>query len=230
MFKLNENIIYYSYYLKDINTEDLVVEERIVDNDFEFEQTIPLLTTPCYTASCSLINDTSKSPSFLDPSIINIEEVVDDAFEQTKVLLRTPSKYKCKNRMMYTASPQKYIAKSTPTKLFKKIKLLQQKVRRQNKVINNLKDLLKNLTNKGMLNSEYEDILLDKFSGMSAELFKNQLKNLECKAKGRRYTTDIKEFALTLHYYSPKAYAFCRLVGNTLLSTYYSKIIYIINS
>jgi len=69
---LNENIIYYSYYLKDINTEDPVVEEIIVDNDFEFEQTIPLLTTPFYTASCSLINDTSKSPSILDLSIINI--------------------------------------------------------------------------------------------------------------------------------------------------------------
>lgn len=159
-----------------------------------------------------------------------IEEVVDDTFEQTEVILRTPSKYKCKNRMMYTASPQKYIAKSTPTKLNKKIKLLQQKVRRQNKIINNLKDLLKKLTNQGMLNSEYEDILLDKFDGMSAELFKNQLKNLECKAKGRRYSTDIKEFALTLHYYSPKAYAFCRLVGITLLSTYYGKILYIVNS
>jgi len=60
--------------------------------------------------------------------------------------------------------------------------------------MNNLKDLLKNLTNQGMLNSEYEDILLDKFDGMSAELFKNQLKNLECKDKGRRYSTDIKEF------------------------------------
>jgi len=75
---------------------------------------------------------------------------------------------------------------------------LQQKVRRQNKVINNLKDLVKNLTNQGMLNSEYEDILLDKFHGMSAALFKNQLKNLECKLKGRRYSTDVKEFALTL--------------------------------
>lgn len=70
MFKLNENIIYYSYYLKDLKTEELVVEE-IVDNDFEFEQAIPLLTTPCY-ASCSLINDTNKSQNILNPSIIII--------------------------------------------------------------------------------------------------------------------------------------------------------------
>jgi len=53
---------------------------------------------------------------------------------------------------MYIISPQKCIAKSTPTKLNKKIKLLQQNIRRQNKVINNSKDLLKNLTNQGMLN------------------------------------------------------------------------------
>lgn len=63
-----------------------------------------------------------------------------------------------------------------------------------------------------MLNSDCEYLMLDKFDRISAELFKNQLKNLECKPKGRRYGTDIKEFALTLHYYSPKAYAFCRLV------------------
>lgn len=98
----------------------------------------------------------------------------------------------------------------------KKIRFLQQKVRRQSKVINNLKGLLKNLRNQGMLNAECEDILLNKFDGMSAEIFENQLKNLECKSKGRRYSSDIKEFALTLHYYSPKAYAFCRLVSSML--------------
>jgi len=45
--------------------------------------------------------------------------------------------------MIYTTPPQKYIAKSTPNKLIKKNKVLQQKVGRQNKVINNLIDLLK---------------------------------------------------------------------------------------
>lgn len=101
--------------------------------------------------------------------------------------------------------------KRTPTRYKRKIKLLQQKVRRQNKTIKTLKDFLKNVRNQGMLSAEYEDIMLDKFGGMSAEIFKHELKNIGRKPKGRRYSTDIKEFALTLHYYSPKAYAFCRL-------------------
>lgn len=123
----------------------------------------------------------------------------------------TPSK---RNRKDVTVCvPKKNcMAKSTPTKLRQQVRFLQHKVRRQKKVINNLKDLLKNLRHQGMLNTECEDILLDKFDGMCAEMFKNQLKNSNTQPKGRRYSTEIKEFALTLHYYSPKAYAFCRLV------------------
>lgn len=70
------------------------------------------------------------------------------------------------------------MAKSTPTKLKQQVRLLQQKVRRQKKVINNLKDLLKNLRNQGILNAECEDILLNKFDCMCSEIFKNQLKNV----------------------------------------------------
>jgi len=63
-----------------------------------------------------------------------------------------------------------------------------------------------------MLSAEYEDnIMLDEFGEMSAEIFKHEIKNIGRKPKGRCYSTDIKKFALNLHYYSPKAYAFCRL-------------------
>lgn len=48
-----------------------------------------------------------------------IEEVLDDSFEQIKPLLITPSK--CKKKVMYTSSPRKYVTKSTPTKLKKKL-------------------------------------------------------------------------------------------------------------
>ena len=37
------------------------------------------------------------------------------------------------------------------------------------------------------------------------------LTNKNCnKTTGRRYTKEMKQLALTLHYYSPKAYNFCR--------------------
>jgi len=56
---------------------------------------------------------------------------------------------------------------------------------------------LKNVRNQGMLSAEYEDIMLDKFGGMSAEIFKHKLKNIGRKLKGHRYSTDIKEFNLS---------------------------------
>lgn len=143
-------------------------------------------------------------------------EVLNDSCLLTPVklpLIITPSKRSF--NQLTLPSPQR-----TPTRYKRKIKLLQQKVRRQNKTIKSLKDLLKNIRNQGMLSAEYEDIMLDKFGGMSAEIFKHELKNIGRKPKGRRYSTDIKEFALTLHYYSPKAYAFCRLDFCLLIEFY----------
>ena len=44
---------------------------------------------------------------------------------------------------------------------------------------------------------------------MAKELFNNQLKNASCSSgQSQRYADEIKQFALTLHYYSPKAYDF----------------------
>jgi len=45
--------------------------------------------------------------------------------------------------------------------------------------------------------------MLDKFGGLSQELFSNILKNQNIEPKGRRYSKTIKEFSLTLNYYSP---------------------------
>jgi len=45
--------------------------------------------------------------------------------------------------------------------------------------------------------------------GSLLELFNNELKNSN-KGTGCRYPKEMKQFALTLHYYSPKAYNFCR--------------------
>lgn len=47
------------------------------------------------------------------------------------------------------------------------------------------------------------------FADSVIDLFKNESKNSN-KTTGRRYTKEMKQLALTLHYYSPKAYNFCR--------------------
>lgn len=96
--------------------------------------------------------------------------------------------------------------------LRRKVKVLQQKVRRQQLRISNLKDLTRSLKKKGFVDDSVENLLLDQFDGMTLELFKNQLKNSKKLSHGRRYTDEFKKFALTLHYNSPKAYNFCRYI------------------
>lgn len=43
--------------------------------------------------------------------------------------------------------------------------------------------------------------------GMVLDLFKNQCNN-DNKTNDKRYTKEMRQFALTLHYYSPRAYNF----------------------
>lgn len=40
-------------------------------------------------------------------------------------------------------------------------------------------------------------------------------KNKDKSAHGRRYSNEVKRFAVTMHYYSPKAYDYCRLASIT---------------
>jgi len=132
--------------------------------------------------------------------------VINTSFEP---LLITPSRATC-SRPLFVASPKH--KKHSPSKfeLKLKIKRLQQKIRRQNTSLTNLKDLLKDFRKKNLLENDTEQILLEKFEGTNLELFKNLIKNKGRKATGRRYSKAIKEFSLTLHYYSPKAYEYAR--------------------
>ena len=100
----------------------------------------------------------------------------------------------------------------TKAKLRKKIKNLQQKLRRQNLKISSLTGLIKNMRNRKLLEKAPADLLQDQFSGLTLEMFQNQMKNSVRKPEGRRYNEEIKKFALTLHFYSPKAYLFVRKV------------------
>ena len=51
-------------------------------------------------------------------------------------------------------------------------------------------------------------LLKHNFAGMTKELFENQMKNTGRVTYGHRYSFKTKQSALTLHYYSPKAYDF----------------------
>lgn len=95
--------------------------------------------------------------------------------------------------------------------LSKKTKNLQQKLQRRNKKITQMKDLLKTLKAKQLVAEKQAKLLDYNFSGVAKEIFANQMKNPHKHSKqGYRYSTEIKQFAMTLHYYSPKAYDFVR--------------------
>ena len=94
--------------------------------------------------------------------------------------------------------------------LKKKIKCLQQKVRRRDKKLKSLKDVINELKNRNFLTEQSADNLQDQFSGISREVFINQLKNKGTKPTGRRYSEEFKQFALTVNFYSHKAYNFLR--------------------
>lgn len=62
-----------------------------------------------------------------------------------------------------------------------------------------------------ILNDSSYDVLKEEFGHMSVELFQNENKNKKKSTYARRFSIEVKKFALTLHYCSPKAYKYCRL-------------------
>ena len=68
------------------------------------------------------------------------------------------------------------------------------------------------LKNRKWISESNASNLEDQFSGITKEIFKNQMKNNDRGACGRRYSDEFKQFALTVNFYSPKAYNFLRKV------------------
>ena len=93
--------------------------------------------------------------------------------------------------------------------LSKKVHALNQHLYKRNKRIKNMTDLIKQLKEKSYIAEKQADLLEFNFNGMAKELFTNQMNN-PVDSHYRRYTDETKQFAMTLHYYSPKAYNFVR--------------------
>ena len=53
-------------------------------------------------------------------------------------------------------------------------------------------------------------ILENKFSGITKELVRSEITNNSRLPRGKRYSDELIKFALTLHFYSPRAYEFMR--------------------
>ena len=96
--------------------------------------------------------------------------------------------------------------------LRKRVRSLQQKTRRQGQKITKLTDLINELQNKNLIEQEPATVMQQCFDGNLLQIFSHELKHKDTARKGRRYSDELKKFALTLHYYSPQAYEYAKSI------------------
>ena len=138
----------------------------------------------------------TSSSSLSDDSVLS-----DDSFSPvTKKVRKLP------------ASPTKDALKQKNMELKKKIKTLNQRLRRKEHKIQTLSGMYKELSERKLLSDNFAEELKEKFPGMSAEIMLNHFNNCSKKPQGYRHSDEAKKFALTLNFYSARAYDFVRKV------------------
>ena len=70
-----------------------------------------------------------------------------------------------------------------------------------------IKGLVKKLEKMKYLNMEQSESLTSSFGSMTREIFTNESRNV-ARSTSSRYSEKIKQFAISLHFYSPKVYQF----------------------
>ena len=73
-------------------------------------------------------------------------------------------------------------------------------------------NIIEELKQKLLLCQEDAELLSAKFDGVQLAIFRDTKNNSSCDPRGRRYGDVVKEFATTLHFYSPKAYEYVQSV------------------
>ena len=73
-------------------------------------------------------------------------------------------------------------------------------------------EVVKILKDKLVMNSKEAESLLSTFNDTQLGCLYNFRDNVKCPHSGRRFSDEIKEFALTLYFYSPKAYKYVRSI------------------
>ncbi|XP_060760936.1 uncharacterized protein LOC132870934 [Neoarius graeffei] len=95
--------------------------------------------------------------------------------------------------------------------LQKKVKPLQQKSHQLSKKVTSLQEVVDTLRNKNLVSANGAEMLSKTFSDVPAEVMKRLLANKASeKLSWKSYPPELKAFALTLHFYSAKAYKYVR--------------------
>lgn len=92
----------------------------------------------------------------------------------------------------------------------KKLKLAKRKCKRLRKRISSVKEVNKHLQNKLLISKDAFNILNDNFEGLELDFMKRILKNKKKKNPTEKYSPTLRLFALTLNFYSSKAYSYVR--------------------
>lgn len=92
--------------------------------------------------------------------------------------------------------------------LKKKLKTLQQRTRRLKKKVTSLQQIVTKLRQNNLISSNCEEMLSQTFSGVPLAVMKKM--STKISGKGSKYSSQLKFFALTLQFYSAKAYEFVR--------------------
>ncbi len=101
------------------------------------------------------------------------------------------------------SSPTKADLKTTNDEMRKKFKVLQQKIRRQKKKMKTQTELIDELKERKLLDDDVASMLEENFSGITAEVMINQLKNKDRDPRGRRYTSEVKKVCINLRFLLP---------------------------
>ncbi|GBN68071.1 hypothetical protein AVEN_185348-1 [Araneus ventricosus] len=91
----------------------------------------------------------------------------------------------------------------------KKIKVLQQNVRRYEKKVKNLSELLTHLKKKDFLDGDALHVL-STLTSVNKEFISRQLATVTKLPLPQNYSAELRSFALTLNFYSPRAYEYVR--------------------
>lgn len=97
-------------------------------------------------------------------------------------------------------------------KLKRKIKALQQQLRRKKAKQQTMSDVINELQQKLLLSEKDAEFIHGQFDSLQLSIFRDTRNNIERAPCGRRYSDLVKEFATTLNFYSPKAYQYVRSV------------------
>ena len=92
--------------------------------------------------------------------------------------------------------------------LQKKLKNTRAKLKTRSGQNKRLKDIITNLKNQHLIDTQAKALLQDSFSGMSIDLFRHIRRDI--KNKKPYYLPKVKNFVLSLHFLSPKVYNFVR--------------------